>query len=188
MNRFLGFFILNLFFFSTSVLAGNLDPPGPPGSTMRTLEEVGSWSKTLPGNIRFQKVLNNEAVLDKETGLVWELAPSNSPTTWGFADTVCHILKKGGRKGWRVPTATELASLYAEEGGQWKLPTGHPFQGVANDFYWTHTDYINALDNNNPNDTTTFGYAVHGTNGDVTYKMKKTDSYNVWCVRGGRDQ
>jgi len=75
--------------------AGPLDPPGAPAPTGKTLEEIpGSWSRTLPANdgspggpfptppagcnsTRFQCVFENQAVLDRETGLVWERSPQN---------------------------------------------------------------------------------------------------------------
>lgn len=44
------FAILQVFFMEI-VLAGTLDPPGPPAPTMRSLEQVTpSWDRVLPAN------------------------------------------------------------------------------------------------------------------------------------------
>ena len=53
--------------------AGDLQPPGPPTTgTMKTMDQIPpTWSQILPSSERFELVLGGEAVLDKETGLVW---------------------------------------------------------------------------------------------------------------------
>ena len=66
---------------------------------MKTLDEIpGSWSRNLPANdgapgedppagcnsSRFQCVFENNAALDRETGLVWERFPSG-PVNWEVA-------------------------------------------------------------------------------------------------------
>ena len=64
------------------VSGGPLDPPGAPAPTQKTLDEIpGSWSRALSAtggctSERFQCVLGDVAVLDRETGLVWERVPS----------------------------------------------------------------------------------------------------------------
>ena len=55
-------------------LAGDLEPSAAPGPTMKTLDQIPpTWSIKLPAAERFVILadFNNEAVLDKETGLVW---------------------------------------------------------------------------------------------------------------------
>src|SRR5574341_553937 len=83
---------------ATEVSGGPLDPPGSPSSTLKTLEEIpGTWSRILTSSggdscatQRFDCVLDlDEAVLDNETGLVWERNPSGTSTTWDDAQIDC---------------------------------------------------------------------------------------------------
>ena len=102
-----------------------------------------SWDKVINGQGRF-KVLNGfngAAVLDKETGLVWEQSPSTTSRTWTTAITECYNKNVGGRKGWRLPTVEELASLVdpSNPTGNPDLPPGNPFDDVLSIFYWSAT-------------------------------------------------
>ncbi len=130
-------------------VAGSLEPSGPPGPTMKTLDQIPpTWDQKLPANdtpdpcnsSRFKCVLDNTAVLDKETGLVWEKQPQiNSPAALSFTEAIqyCANLNLGGRKGWHLPTLEQLASLVdISVAGVPKLPSGHPFGNVsATGFY-----------------------------------------------------
>jgi hypothetical protein len=88
-----------------------------------------AWSQTLPAGQRFVLVMGGAAVLDKETGLVWEKSPSSRDSTWLDAQLHCNVNSAGGRFGWRLPVIQELASLIdpsVPEPGP-TLPPGHPF-------------------------------------------------------------
>ena len=80
---------------------------------------------------------NDEAVLDKETQLVWQRKPVLVETNWGAAMQTCRYSGTGGRFGWRLPSFTELMSLLDSSGA---LPAGNPFYVGANDYYWSSTD------------------------------------------------
>jgi hypothetical protein len=158
--------------------AGNLEPSGPPGPTMKTLEEIPpTWSRKLPASTRFQLVLDDQAVLDKETGLVWERSPATATIHWFDACYECLNKAVGGRKGWRLPTVEELASLVdtsAESAPP--LPSGHPFNNVQPSYYWSSTTSAG-----DPN----LAWLVSLSLGDV-YGLDKSSTCNVWCVRGGQ--
>ena len=77
-----------------------------------------SWDQKLLSSTRFVVLSNwnSEAVLDRETGLVWEKAPGApdyaNQLNWSIAHYVCTAIKAvGNRREWRLPTVQELASL-----------------------------------------------------------------------------
>jgi hypothetical protein len=160
-------------------LAGDLEPPGPPGSTMRTLEELQpAWSqKITDASKRFQLVLDGQAVLDKETGLVWERSPDTTLRTWPVAAHYANNKSVAGRKGWRLPTVEELASLVDSTQSHPSLPGEHPFiLGTAWLQYWSSTtDVLSDI----------FAAVVEFDNGSVSYLSKSNMQSFVWCVRGG---
>jgi len=163
-------------------MTGNLEPTSAPGSTMRTLEELQpSWGKKITdASKRFETVLDGAAVLDKETGLVWEKSPDTSTRTWTFAVNYAYTKEVGGRKGWRLPTIEELASLVdTSVSGSPKLPSGHPFTNVQSEGYWSSTAHVDVTD-----DTSGGAWDVHFDGGGVD-GGDKGGSYGVWCVRGG---
>ena len=71
-----------------------------------------SWDQKLTTN-RFVILANwnNEAVLDRETGVVWQRSPITFDNDLSYAAWTCHLASTGGRRGWRLPRAEELASL-----------------------------------------------------------------------------
>jgi hypothetical protein len=144
---------------------------------MRTLEELQpSWSKKITdASKRFETVLDGAAVLDKETGLVWEKSPDTTTRTW--ADAIVYAYQKtvGGRKGWRLPTVEELASLVDPTQTNPALTSGHPFTNVQSYGYWSSTTYVHVASGAWFVD---FYYGGVGGNG-------KGYNYDVWCVRGG---
>lgn len=93
---------------------------------------IPSWDQTLPANTRFIVLsnMNSEAVLDRETGLVWERSPSQTTRDWSASIEHCTNLNLGGRMGWRMPAISELFSLVDRSQSSPALPTGHPFLGV----------------------------------------------------------
>src|SRR3972149_2191255 len=153
-----------------------VDPSGNPVPTMQTLDEVlPSWSQKLPASERFVLVLDGTAVLDKETGLVWERSPWNYQGDWWGAQWQCRASCKGDRCGWRLPTHDELLSLSSHcDDYPWRLPCAHPFINL-NYCYWSTTNW--------PFDSNKAYYFCPGTGHDSA--LKTTDVLANWCVRGG---
>ncbi|MGA1864333.1 MAG: DUF1566 domain-containing protein [bacterium] len=173
-------------FLPANINAGNLEPTDPPGPTMRTLDEIYSavsWSKKIPiTTLRFEFVLDDEAVLDKETGLVWDQSPDPTTINWYDACSYCTNREVGGRKGWRIPTVEELATLVdASVAGSPKLPFGYTyfFTNVQSAGYWTsNTSYF----------LPHFACMVNFNNGSSSCgggPPKTSLNYYAWCVRGG---
>ncbi len=166
--------------------AGSLDPSGPPGPTMQTLAELqGNWNKLLTTSTRFELIMGDAAVLDHETGLVWELAPQSLHYDWFSAVIHCTLREVGGRLGWRLPTVEELASLVETGGaGGPTLPSGHPFElpGLSpppGDQYWSMTTYPGLAG------ATGDSWRVSFLTGVISADSKPLDA-RAWCVRGGK--
>jgi hypothetical protein len=185
-NRVFAFLILATVAGYWVAQAGSLEPSGPPAPTMQTLAELQpNWSQ-LVTSARFKVVMNGEAVLDNETGLVWEKNPAGGYTPF-WADAVNHCYQRivGNRLGWRLPTVEQLTSLLeAGATGAPSLPAGHPFvlpayfppSGVG---FWTISTYTN------PNGGTQASWAVSFINGAPYVQAKGDIPLNAWCVRGG---
>lgn len=137
-----------------------------------------AWSQKLTSN-RFVILANwnGEAVLDRETGLVWERVPDSFGHEWDFAHRHCNQLTVGGRKGWRLPSLAELTSLIdpsvAFPGPA--LPPGHPFSTGSSGFHWSAS-----TGGSDPNAAWAMSFAA----GDAG-NFVRSGVFNVWCVRGG---
>jgi len=142
-------------------------------------KKTSSWDKTLQASQRFVVLaaFNSDAVLDKETGLVWEKSPQSTAVSSSNARLACANKAIGGRKGWRLPALPELTSLVdpsvASPGPT--LPTGHPFQAVQSANYWSASAHA---------DNATLVWGVGFSNG-VALGVSKAFDQRVWCVRGG---
>lgn len=122
----------------------------------------------------------DDAVLDKETGLMWERIPYNTTTIdWYDATTHCYETELANRKGWRLPTIEELLSLVDPTQTNPALPSGHPFAkptNPSNRVYWASTTAVHK---------TTEARCMQIYNGNPLYYPKSSANYSVWCVRGG---
>ena len=141
-----------------------------------------SWSNVIPNAAKRFVVLadfNNQAVLDRETGLVWEKSPDATDAMWTDAASICVTKNVGGRKGWRLPSITELASLIDPTVAPAvpMLPVDHPFTNVQSSSakgYWSATR------------NATISYIVWHVffdNGFVGGNANTVTDY-FWCVRG----
>jgi len=140
-----------------------------------------SWDQTLPASTRFIVLsnMNSEAVLDRETGLVWQRTPKSGTVTWAEAVFDCaNNVGTGGRYGWRLPSIHELASLVNPAGG---IAAGSPFLNVAQGdaAYWSTTAFPGG-----PDVALVRGFPAGGfISGSTT---KSTPFGLEWCVRGGQ--
>jgi len=179
--------LLILVLFAGAAGAGSLEPSAPPGPTMKTLDEIPpTWSQVLPAAARFQILagMNDNGVLDKETGLVWSRRPATITSNYGAASGGC--LLQGillVRGGWRLPTAAEMASLWDGSAPAAPfLPIGHPFLGVqAGAVYWTANTPFDATNPGKAARTVSFDAQFNPT---VSTADKATGNLASWCVRG----
>jgi hypothetical protein len=148
-----------------------------------------SWDQTFPCSTpaacpRFVVLSNmgGEAVLDRETGLVWQREPRLDTGTWGTWETAtnfCWMAEIGHRKGWRLPMFEELGSLLP-------LPDGHPFALALHegDRFWTGTSYPLNMEK-------ALVWRLMVPAGSVTANPKSDTGSIVirsWCVRGPQSQ
>lgn len=139
-----------------------------------------SWDQTLPASTRFIVLSNmgSAAVLDRETGLVWERTPVAGNVTWISGIQHCRQLVIGNRKGWRLPSLEELESLLDGTQSNPALPSGHPFQGIgATDSFWSATS--------TEHDSLLAWIVDMGSIGNSGWSTKTAAFDRVWCVRGG---
>jgi Protein of unknown function (DUF1566) len=173
----LGLIVLGMVAFGTTLAGAQTTAPGPYYATP-------SWDQTLPSSTRFIVLSNfgSAAVLDRETGLVWERSPSTTWINWYDARTYCNSLILANRMGWRLPTIQELASLVDPSvpfPGP-TLPSGHPFTNVPDAWTWSANSQA-------VNGDSSVAWVVDFQKGIVTRNRVKTiKNYDTaWCVRGG---
>ena len=153
--------------------AGHVNPP---------------WDHVESGESRFQLVLPvtrcvdgncgpvATAVLDRETGLIWDQTPDHAGRKWKDAVEFCYKRSNGNRKGWRLPTVEELVSLVDPSRKDPALPAGHPIIGIAfpHHVFWTNTTAAG---------TTNRAWIVALSDGSLNH-VPKTYEVNTFCVRG----
>ncbi len=72
--------------------------------TTQTTASGPTWSQEISGAYRWLVALDDAAVLDKETGLVWQRQTSGLTKSQDEAIAYCTILSLGGCLGWSMPT------------------------------------------------------------------------------------
>jgi hypothetical protein len=145
-----------------------------------------SWDQTTPASTRFVVLtnFNSQAVLDRETGLVWQRSPFQNITAGHeVAITFCLNSTVGGRAGWRLPAAAELGSLIDPTATTVPgFPAGHPFIGfpVSTTAFWTSTVdpegsfFVMSVVKLNVEAQISYGFNTEPTNFGAT----------IFCVRG----
>ena len=157
-------------------LAAAVPGSGSAAGTGITWEEGNRFSagKQLNGQV----CLPDQSVqVDSLTGLMWVRTPTNTSYNWENAQIAPAIpASYCGYTDWRLPTITELLSLFnyaAINGNQADWLNNQGFTGVQALGYWSSTPAANgawATDMNS-------GSSVSG---DVSYP------FYVWPVRGGQ--
>jgi hypothetical protein len=148
-----------------------------PEASAKTVQ--AGWDRRLPTANRFKVVYDGEAVLDQETGLVWDRHPGTFPSLWSVAIGTCLSSTVGNRRGWRLPRADELQSLMDTTQSTPPLPSGHPFVNVNTtdgQSYWSATDAAGSTVN-----VYSVGFAF---NGQFFMPPKSGAAQYRWCVRG----
>jgi len=144
----------------------------PVGETLFTID-LGPPPVYSP---RFVLVWGGIAVLDKDTGLIWERAPDRS-FAYGWQDGrgLCRAKTVGNHIGWRLPALGELASLIDLSQGKPALPLGHPFfPPPVPSAFWSAT-----LDLDNPQNA----LGVNIEAGQIFTKPKtQSQVAGNWCV------
>jgi len=170
--------VLGLCFLAyVTMTAWNAETVLPSDSSSASHVEQQPWGKKLPSASRFTilSAFGDAAVRDDETGLVWEKTLETAEMSWTDARAVSADKNVGGRKGWRLPSISELTSLIdpSIQSGP-TLPIGHPFTNVLMDVYWSATSVTD-----NPKSA----WLVFFDTGKATFAFK-TITFHVWCVRG----
>lgn len=144
--------------------------------------EVGNyttrWDTNHPSASRFTIVFPG-AVMDKNTGLVWEQNPSSPATDWSAARFQCVNKNVGGTRGWRLPSVVELTSVLNQQTQVATPVVPSEFTGVQIANYWSATTHAPTATSN----STTIALTLSFSDGTVG-QSNKGGSGNVWCVRG----
>jgi len=170
----LGSIGLALTMFAIPTVRAQTTVPGPYYATP-------SWDQQLPASTRFIVLSNwnSEAVLDRETGLVWERTPSTNIRNFRTADLdLCNDKALGGRMGWRVPSVWELQTLIDPTQSNPALPVGHPFNLSGNLLFWTSSPVSVGLGS-------TAVYAIRFDIGNGGTTLVGPEMFlRAWCLRG----
>ena len=148
----------------------------------QTAQPIPAWDHVISGAARFivLRDFGNDAVLDQETGLVWERSPNTSATyTYSGAAYYCLNLSVAGRRGWRVPSIFELTTLLDMNVPPPAplLPEGHPFRNVSKVlWFWSSTQEVNNVPS--------FQWGMNTMDGQVSQYYPTTAGVHAWCVRG----
>ncbi|MDH4079603.1 MAG: DUF1566 domain-containing protein [Nitrospira sp.] len=148
------------------------------GSPLWAMAE--SWDKNLSSSERFQVLssFKNEAVLDKNTELVWERRPDLTPRTWRKAMEYCLGKDVGGTLGWRLPTGDEAMSL---RDPNLPPPSVPPivFPGIHSDRTGSWTSLVLLV-----SPTAVVGKTTGQSRGFGFVEMSSDSEASAWCVRG----
>jgi hypothetical protein len=172
--------------------------------------ELLSWSVVKSGTSAnsnrprfvYLEAFNNEAVLDLETQLVWEVRPSTpfeNTLSWEQARFSCIDAIHGNRMGWRLPTTHELATLLDQARASSIGPppptlNAFPLDGPiewenlvnsgalqTNGMFWSSTTVVKA---GTTPDNLAYAAAFGSIDAGFTYLRNKDSVAHCICVRG----
>ena len=139
---------------------------------------IKNWQEAHPSAERFLILseFRDEAVLDNDTSLIWEIAPQATSVTWNEARLTCSKRVTGGQRGWRWPAPAEMLSLVGSAGDSPipNIPPGHPLLNIQPTSYWTVVSEANQP---------SYAKYVDAFLGNVL-SFLQIYTYPVWCVRG----
>ena len=177
-----------------AILLAALSVMGMSWGSDKAIAKDQSWGAIVDVGQRYQALQNfgGAAVLDRETGLIWEQCPTTAEYVWmnlsaagAEVDAVssCSLRDVGGRAGWRLPTFEELLSL-GDPGNSPFLPNTSPFCSTASAppspagpfTYWTSTTDVKSSE---------FALTVSASSSGSGSGRKTAATHRVWCVRGG---
>jgi hypothetical protein len=142
-------------------------------------DELRAWDRKIDDpEQRFEMLddFHGQAVLDRETDLVWQQAPGLGLALQSVAARACPQLSVDNRFGWRLPTVQELATLVDPSVSPGpKVPAGHPFSNVG-DKFWTNS--LHPFSSSQV-------YIVDFATGAVEFGQTTQQVLPFWCVRGG---
>jgi hypothetical protein len=148
----------------------------------QTAQPIPAWDHQIQGTARWVVLTDfaNAAVLDKETGLVWERTVNTADVTFFDGTMRCLNLAVGGRKGWRLPSIYELMTMIdpsVPSPGP-TLPAGLPFKNVSARplWFWSSTK---DMFGNVPQLT----YYMTTFDGSSALAFPSTSGMHAWCVR-----
>jgi hypothetical protein len=136
--------------------------------------EAKEPGEPLPPEERYVllKGYNQQAVVDKETGLIWERDPNqNGNLPWAQARQVCLNKSVHHKKGWRLHSITELTGVW----DPFIVQPASPFIGICCKTFWSST-----VDASAP---TTQAWTMDTANG-FTRITPLSDNMGIWCVKG----
>jgi hypothetical protein len=172
-------------FYVIPAMRGNYAPVPKTGQTVTYApKDDGGLKKGVASPTQRFTDKGNGTISDKLTGLIWmKNANAFGQRTWnqamndanGLASGSAGLTDSSKAGDWRLPNLRELQSLADYGKVSPALPENHPFTGLESTYYWTSTTYAYNTDG-----AWTIGYAD-----GYASAYYKTDSYYVWCVRGG---
>ncbi len=118
---------------------------------------------TLPAQAADKRfiVLKDGTVQDAKSGLNWAAKDNGANITWTQAEAYCKSYSSGGHKDWRMPTASELATLY----GNSTKTAGKDYSGaidVVTPSISITAPYVWSSEKRTDNKSITFGF-TYGT-------------------------